>query len=311
MSDEENEGQGAQDFENRMLRDEVLADDIADVIAVWTGIPVSKLMETERERVLNMADKLRERVVGQDEAIEIVTDAIQRSRAGLNDPSKPIASLIFLGPTGVGKTELAKALSEFMFDTEDALIRLDMITDSKGNHVDFKNTIIIFTSNIGSQDIIELGGAEGDQALMKERVEHAMRAHFRPEFLNRVDSNVIFNSLGFENLRGIVVLETRRLENRLAERSMKMIITDEALDLLAEMGFDPIYGARPLKRTIQSELENNIALGILQGDYEDGDTIMIGVMDGQISIRKAYDWEAMDNSDMAEDADVSMSSGFY
>ncbi len=134
---------------------------------------------------------------------------------------------------------------------------------------------------------------------------------FRPEFLNRVDSNVIFNSLGFENLRGIVVLETRRLENRLAERSMKMIITDEALDLLAEMGFDPIYGARPLKRTIQRELENNIALGILQGDYEDGDTIMIGVMDGQISIRKAYDWEAMDGSDMAEDADVSMSSGFY
>mmetsp|Transcript_29982 Transcript_29982/g.59988 ORF Transcript_29982/g.59988 Transcript_29982/m.59988 type:complete len:1007 (+) Transcript_29982:237-3257(+) len=375
MSDEENDGQGVKDFEDRMLRDEVLADDIADVIAVWTGIPVSKLMETERERVLNMADKLRERVIGQDEAIEIVTDAIQRSRAGLNDPSKPIASLIFLGPTGVGKTELAKALSEFMFDTEDALIRLDMseymekhtvsrllgappgyvgydeggqltdavrrrpysvllfdemekahpdvfnimlqmlddgqVTDSKGNHVDFKNTIIIFTSNIGSQDIIDLGGAEGDQALMKERVEHAMRAHFRPEFLNRVDSNVIFNSLGFENLRGIVVLETRRLESRLAERSMKMIVTDEAYDLLAEMGFDPIYGARPLKRTIQRELENNIALGILQGDYEDGDTIMIGVMDGEINIRKAYDWEAMDSTDMAEDANVSMKSGFF
>ncbi|KAL7507802.1 hypothetical protein ACHAXN_008146 [Cyclotella atomus] len=343
------------DDSERMLRDEVVADDIADVISVWTGIPANKLLETERERVLTMADKLRERVVGQDEAIEVVTDAIQRSRAGMNDPSKPIASLIFLGPTGVGKTELAKALSEFMFDTEEAMIRLDMseymekhtvsrlvgappgyvqideggqltdavrrrpyavllfdemekahpdvynimlqllddgqVTDSKGNTVNFKNTIVIFTSNVGSQDIIDLGGSEGDQELMRQRVTDAMRAQFRPEFLNRIDENVIFNSLSKENLRGIVVLEAKRLESRLAERSMKMIITDDALDYLAEVGFDPVYGARPLKRALQKELENTMALGILNGEYSDGDTIMVGVLDGKINIRKALDYE--------------------
>jgi ATP-dependent Clp protease ATP-binding subunit ClpB len=353
LSEEESSVDG-EDTE-RMLRDEVLPDDIANVISVWTGIPTVKLMETERERVLTMADKLRERVVGQDEAIEVVTDAIQRSRAGMNDPSKPIASLIFLGPTGVGKTELAKALSEFMFDTEEAMIRLDMseymekhtvsrlvgappgyvgydeggqltdavrrrpyavllfdemekahpdvynimlqllddgqVTDSKGNTVNFKNTVVIFTSNVGSQDIIDLGGADGDQELMKQRVTEAMRAQFRPEFLNRIDENVIFNSLSQDNLRGIVALEAKRLESRLAERSMKMIITDDALNYLSEVGFDPVYGARPLKRTLQKELENNMALGILNGEYADGDTLMVGVLDGRINIRKALDYE--------------------
>eukprot|EP00581_Thalassiosira_minuscula_P008541 CAMPEP_0183703314 /NCGR_PEP_ID=MMETSP0737-20130205/1095_1 /TAXON_ID=385413 /ORGANISM="Thalassiosira miniscula, Strain CCMP1093" /LENGTH=935 /DNA_ID=CAMNT_0025930043 /DNA_START=475 /DNA_END=3282 /DNA_ORIENTATION=- len=371
------EGEGSQEEGEKMLRDEVVPDDIANVISVWTGIPSAKLMETERERVLTMADKLRERVVGQDEAIEIVTDAIQRSRAGMNDPSKPIASMIFLGPTGVGKTELAKALSEFMFDTEEAMIRLDMseymekhtvsrllgappgyvgydeggqltdavrrrpysvllfdemekahpdvfnvmlqllddgqVTDSKGTKVDFKNTIVIFTSNIGSQDIIDLGGADGDQALMKERVSIAMRDHFRPEFLNRIDENVIFNSLSKENLRGIVVLEAKRLESRLAEKSMKMIITEEALDYLAEAGFDAVYGARPLKRTIQKELENNIALGILSGEFADGDGIVVGVTDEGIQIRKAQPWEVADDGsgETLDAEEASFAEGFY
>jgi ATP-dependent Clp protease ATP-binding subunit ClpB len=292
----------------------------------------------------------------------------------MNDPSKPIASMIFLGPTGVGKTELAKALSEFMFDTEEAMIRLDMseymekhtvsrlvgappgyvgydeggqltdavrrrpysvllfdemekahpdvfnimlqllddgqVTDSKGTKVDFKNCIVLFTSNVGSEFITDLGGSEGDQALMRERVEGAMRDRFRPEFLNRIDENVIFNSLSRDNLRGIVVLEARRLESRLAERSMKMIVSEEALDLLADVGFDPAYGARPLKRTIQKQLENNIAIGILSGDFADGDTIMVGVLDGQINIRKAYDWEAVVDENESVDADASMMSGF-
>jgi len=373
----EEAGEGVTEEFEKMLRDEVTPDDIANVIAVWTGIPSAKLMETERDRVLTMADKLRERVVGQDEAIEIVTDAIQRSRAGMNDPSKPIASMIFLGPTGVGKTELAKALSEFMFDTEEAMIRLDMseymekhtvsrllgappgyvgydeggqltdavrrrpysvllfdemekahpdvlnvmlqmlddgqVTDSKGTKVDFKNTIIIFTSNIGSKDIIDLGGANGDQALMKDRVDTAMRDHFRPEFLNRIDENVIFNSLSRDNLRGIVVLEVKRLESRLAEKSMKMIVSDEAFDFLAEAGFDAVYGARPLKRTIQKELENNIALGILSGEYADGDSIVVGVMEGGIQIRKAQPWEVVvDGSGETSDAEeTSFAGGFY
>lgn len=369
---------GSEDKGEPMLRDEVVPDDIANVISVWTGIPSAKLMETERERVLTMADKLGERVMGQGEAIEIVTDAIQRSRAGMNDPSKPIASMIFLGPTGVGKTELAKALSDFMFDTEEAMIRLDMseymekhtvsrlvgappgyvgydeggqltdavrrrpysvllfdemekahpdvfnimlqllddgqVTDSKGTKVDFKNCIVIFTSNIGSKDIIDLGGADGDQELMKERVTNAMRANFRPEFLNRIDENVIFNSLSKENLRGIVVLEAKRLESRLAEKSMSMIVSEEALDYLAELGFDPVYGARPLKRTLQKELENNMALGILSGEYAEGDTIMVGVSNEGIHMRKAQPWEEVavdgsgETSDTEEEAFVE---GFY
>ncbi|KAL3766572.1 hypothetical protein ACHAW5_003875 [Stephanodiscus triporus] len=359
-----------------MLRDEVMPDDIANIISVWTGIPSAKLLDAERDRVLNMADKLRERVVGQDQAIEIVTDAIQRSRAGMNDPSKPIASMIFLGPTGVGKTELAKALAEFMFDTEEAMIRLDMseymekhtvsrllgappgyvgydeggqltdavrrrpysvllfdemekahpdvfnvmlqllddgqVTDSKGTKVDFKNCIVIFTSNIGSKDIMELGGNPRDQALMRERVTSAMRANFRPEFLNRIDENVIFNSLSKENLRGIVILEAKRLESRLAEKSMKMIVSEEALDFLVEVGFDSVYGARPLKRTIQKQLENNMALGILSGEYSDGDTIMVGVVNERIHIRKAQPWEvAIDGSAETSDVEESFAGGFY
>mmetsp|Transcript_5935 Transcript_5935/g.9153 ORF Transcript_5935/g.9153 Transcript_5935/m.9153 type:complete len:986 (+) Transcript_5935:179-3136(+) len=338
--------------EEKMLRDEVVADDIANVVAVWTGIPPNKLLESERERILTMGDVLKDRVIGQDMAIESITEAVQRSRAGLNDPSKPIASFMFLGPTGVGKTELCKALADFMFDTEEALVRFDMseymekhtvsrligsppgyvgydeggqltdavkrkpysvllfdevekahpdvfnimlqllddgrLTDSKGNTVNFRNCIVIFTSNIGSQDILDLNGSSeiGDQEIMRSRVTKAMRDHFKPEFLNRIDEQVIFNSLTKDNLRGIVAIEAMRLEKRLGDRDMKMVMTESALDYLADIGFDPVYGARPLKRAIQRELETVVARGILSGDYTDGDTIKIDAINGQVQVTK-------------------------
>ena len=210
--------------------------------------------------------------VGYDEGGQL-TDAVRR---------RPYAVLLF--------DEMEKAHPD-VYNIMLQLLDDGQVTDSKGNTVNFKNTVVIFTSNVGSQDIIDLGGADGDQELMKQRVTEAMRAKFRPEFLNRIDENVIFNSLSQNNLRGIVALEAKRLESRLAERSMKMIITDDALDYLSEVGFDPVYGARPLKRTLQKQLENNMALGILNGEYADGDTIMVGVLDGEINIRKALDYE--------------------
>ena len=342
---------------SRMLKDEVTADDIANVVAIWTGIPPQRMLEAESDRILSMSEKLADRVVGQPEAISFVTEAIQRSRAGLNDPTKPIASLIFLGPTGVGKTELAKALSEFMFDTEEAMIRIDMseymekhtisrlvgappgyigydeggqltdavrrkpysvilfdemekahpdvfnimlqmlddgrVTDSKGNVVNFRNCVIIFTSNVGSQDIIDLSGSSeiGDQEIMKERVTNAMKAQFKPEFLNRIDEFVVFNSLSRNDLRSIVKLEAQRLEKRLEDRKMKMSLSEAVLDYLADVGFDPVYGARPLKRTLQRELETTIAKGILKGDYTDGDTVVVDVVNNRIEVRKAIDVE--------------------
>lgn len=346
------EAQDDNESGERMLRDEVVADDIANVVAIWTGIPPNKLLETERDRILNMAENLKERVIGQDDAIEVITEAVQRSRAGLNDPSKPIASLIFLGPTGVGKTELCKALSEFMFDDQEALVRFDMseymekhtvsrllgappgyvgydeggqltdavrrkpysvllfdemekahpdvfnimlqllddgrLTDSKGNAVNFRNTIVIFTSNIGSQDILDLTGDDASQKEeMIRRVTQAMKDNFRPEFLNRIDEHVIFNSLGKKELRGIVKIEIKRLEKRLADRDISLALTPAALDFLADVGFDPVYGARPLKRTIQRELETVIARGILGGEYGDGDSILVDVAMERLDIRKA------------------------
>jgi len=338
-----------------MLRDEVVAEDIANVVAVWTGIPSDKLLGSERDKVLTMADTLKKRVIGQDQAIEVVTEAVQRSRAGLNDPTKPIASMIFMGPTGVGKTELCKALSDFMFDSEDALIRIDMseymekhtvsrlvgappgyvgydeggqltdavrrkpysvllfdeiekahpdvfnimlqllddgrLTDSKGTTVNFRNTICIFTSNIGSQDILNLNGSSdaAAQEEMKSRVTDAMRAHFKPEFLNRIDEHVVFNSLDKKALREIVKLEARRLEKRLEDKEIKLVLKDSALDYLADVGFDPVYGARPLKRTLQRELETVIARGILGGNYGDGDTIIVEVLNERLNIQKAID----------------------
>ncbi|MDS3862195.1 ATP-dependent chaperone ClpB [Thermosynechococcaceae cyanobacterium BACA0444] len=328
---------------NSLLRDEVTESDIAEIISKWTGIPISKLVESEMQKLLNLEAELHQRVVGQDEAVTAVADAIQRSRAGLSDPNRPIASFIFLGPTGVGKTELAKALAAYLFDTEEAMVRIDMseymekhavsrligappgyvgydeggqlteairrrpyavvlfdeiekahpdvfnvflqilddgrVTDAQGRTVDFKNTILIMTSNIGSQFILDVAGDDTRYGEMRERVVDSMRAHFRPEFLNRVDEFIIFHSLKKEQLREIIKIQVNRLEKRLQDRKMSLNLTPEALDFLAEVGYDPVYGARPLKRAIQQQLETQIAKGILRGDYHDGDTIQVTVGD--------------------------------
>ncbi|AFY62146.1 ATP-dependent chaperone ClpB [Synechococcus sp. PCC 6312] len=326
-----------------LLRDEVTESDIAEIISKWTGIPISKLVESEMQKLLNLEAELHQRVVGQDEAVTAVADAIQRSRAGLSDPNRPIASFIFLGPTGVGKTELAKALAAYLFDTEEAMVRIDMseymekhavsrligappgyvgydeggqlteairrrpyavvlfdeiekahpdvfnvflqilddgrVTDAQGRTVDFKNTILIMTSNIGSQYILDVAGDDSRYGEMRERVMEAMRTHFRPEFLNRVDEFIIFHSLKKAQLREIIKIQVQRLETRLQDRKMSLNLTPEALDFLAEVGYDPVYGARPLKRAIQQQLETQIAKGILRGDYHDGDTIQVTVGD--------------------------------
>jgi len=332
------------------LREEVSEEDIAEIIAKWTGIPVSKLVESEREKLLHLEDELHKRVVGQDEAVTAVAEAIQRSRAGLSDPNRPIASFIFLGPTGVGKTELAKALAAYLFDTEDAMVRIDMseymekhavsrlvgappgyvgyeeggqlseairrrpyavilfdeiekahadvfnillqvlddgrITDSQGRTVDFKNTVIIMTSNIGSQYILDVAGDDAQYQEMRLRVTEALRAHFRPEFLNRVDEMIIFHSLLKEQLRTIVQLQAIRLEKRLEERKMTLKLSEAALDFIVEVGYDPVYGARPLKRAIQKELETPIAKRILQGAFQDGNTIFVDVENERLTFKQ-------------------------
>jgi ATP-dependent Clp protease ATP-binding subunit ClpB len=340
-----------------MLRDEVTADDVAKIVSASTGIPVSSLMATERERLLSMESILAKRVVGQTEAVRVVSEAIQRSRAGLSDPTKPIASLVFLGPTGVGKTELCKALAEFMFNSEDAMVRIDMseymdkhsvsrligsppgyvgydeggqlteavrrkpysvvlfdemekahpdvlnlmlqmlddgrVTDSHGNTVSFRNTVIIFTSNVGSSAILGLGddleaGAVVDRSKMRKLVEEAMRSHFKPEFLNRIDETVIFESLSKRDLRGIVGLEINRVEKRLADKGITLKASEKALDILAEKGYDGVYGARPLKRVIQRDVERHVAKMVLEGGVQDGEALLIEAgEDGEVVVRKA------------------------
>ena len=324
-----------------LLRKEVTEADIAEIISKWTGIPLSKLVESEMQKLLQLEDELHRRVVGQDEAVTAVADAIQRSRAGLADPNRPTASFIFLGPTGVGKTELAKALAVYLFDTEESMVRIDMseymekhsvsrligappgyvgyeeggqlteavrrrpfsvilfdeiekahpdvfnvmlqilddgrVTDSQGRKVDFKNSIIIMTSNIGSQYILDLAGDDTQYEEMRSRVMDAMRSSFRPEFLNRIDEIIIFHSLNKSELREIVKLQVQRLEKRLSDRKMSLKLSDAALDFLAEVGFDPVFGARPLKRAIQRELETQIAKSILRSEFSEGDTIFVDV----------------------------------
>lgn len=333
-----------------LLREEVSEEDIAEIIAKWTGIPVSKLVESERDKLLHLEDELHKRVVGQDEAVTAVAEAIQRSRAGLSDPNRPIASFIFLGPTGVGKTELAKALAAYLFDTEEAMVRIDMseymekhavsrlvgappgyvgyeeggqlseairrrpyavilfdeiekahsdvfnillqvlddgrITDSQGRTIDFKNTVIIMTSNIGSQFILDVAGDDDQYQEMRLRVTEALRAHFRPEFLNRVDEMIIFHSLLKAQLRNIVKIQAIRLEKRLEERKMTLKLSDAALDFIVEVGYDPVYGARPLKRAIQKELETPIAKRILQGAFQDGNTIFVDVENERLAFKQ-------------------------
>jgi ATP-dependent Clp protease ATP-binding subunit ClpB len=332
-----------------LLREEVEESDIAEIISKWTGIPISKLVESEKAKLLNLEEQLHERVIGQNEAVIAVSDAIQRSRAGLADPNRPTASFIFLGPTGVGKTELAKALAGILFDTEDAIVRIDMseymekhtvsrlmgappgyvgyeeggqlteairrrpysvvlfdeiekahpdvfnvmlqilddgrLTDSQGRTVDFTNTIIIMTSNIGSQYILDLAGDNSKYDEMRSRVMDAMRGNFRPEFLNRIDEIIIFHSLEKSELRNIVKIQIQRLKQRLDEQKMGLKMSDTALDFLAEIGYDPVYGARPLKRAIQRYLETAIAKAILKGEFKDGDTIFVDVEDERLSLK--------------------------
>ncbi|MFH1150082.1 MAG: ATP-dependent chaperone ClpB [Actinomycetota bacterium] len=334
--------------DRRMLKEEVDEEDVAEVVAKWTGIPVSRLMEGEVQKLITMEDRLRERVVGQDAAIEKVSNAIRRARAGLQDPNRPIGSFIFLGPTGVGKTELARALAEFLFDNERAMVRLDMseymekhtvsrligappgyvgyeeggqlteavrrrpytvvllderekahddgfnillqvmedgrLSVGHGRTVDFKNAVVIMTSNIGSQSLESAGAGRQE---MEARVLEAMRARFRPEFLNRVDEILVFNALTREDIRKIVDIQVGLLESRLSDRKIDIELTDEAKDLLADRGFDPVYGARPLKRVIQRDIQDVLALKILQGEVVEGDTVVVGVRDSQITFETA------------------------
>ena len=327
--------------EKTLLREEVSEDDIAEVIAKWTGIPVARLVQSEMEKLLQLEDDLHQRVIGQDEAVTAVADAIQRSRAGLSDPNRPIASFLFLGPTGVGKTELSKALANRLFDSDDAMVRIDMseymekhtvsrligappgyvgyeaggqlteavrrrpyavilfdevekahpdvfnvmlqilddgrVTDGQGRTVDFTNTVLILTSNIGSQSILELAGNPDRHGEMERRVNEALRGHFRPEFLNRLDDQIIFRSLDRQELRQIVSLQVERLRQRLEERKLDLQLSESASDWLANVGYDPVYGARPLKRAIQRELETPIAKAILGGRFSEGQRISVEV----------------------------------
>jgi ATP-dependent Clp protease ATP-binding subunit ClpB len=332
----------------RMLKEEVDEEDIAQVVSKWTGIPVAKMLEGEVDRLIRMEEILGQRVIGQETAIQAVAATVRRSRAGIQEAGRPIGSFIFLGPTGVGKTELARALAEFLFDDEKAMVRLDMseymekhtvsrligappgyvgyeeggqlteavkrrpysivlldeiekahadvfnvllqiledgrLTDGKGRTVDFKNTIVIMTSNLGSQAIKELGR---DYEAMEKEVRQVLEAHFRPEFLNRVDEVIIFRSLGKEAILEIVGLQLDLLAKRLAERKIGLDVSKEAKELLAERGFDPVYGARPLKRVIQREVQNPLAMKILAGEFGEGDTAAIGVdKAGELAFRK-------------------------
>ena len=340
----------AENTETTLLRNNVTDEEVAEIVSKWTGIPVSKMLEGEKDKLLQMESVIQERVVGQEEAVTSVANAIRRSRAGLSDPNRPIGSFLFLGPTGVGKTELTKALANFLFDTDDAMVRLDMsefmekhsvarligappgyvgydeggylteavrrrpysvilldevekahpdvfnvllqvlddgrLTDGQGRTVDFRNTVIVMTSNLGSQRIQELSG-EANYDAMKEAVMDIVGQHFRPEFLNRVDDAVVFHPLGREHIRLIVDIQLGYLHERLAGRDMKIILSDAARDRLAEAGFDPVYGARPLKRAIQQQVENPLAQEILQGRFKPGDTIEVGVAEDHLEFQNA------------------------
>ena len=347
----EEESKRLQDLQKdkKMLKEEVDEEDISEIVSKWTGIPVSRMMEGEVEKLVKMEERLRQRVVGQDHVIEAVSNAVRRARAGLQDPDRPLGSFIFLGPTGVGKTELARALAEFLFDDEKAMARIDMsefmerhsvarligappgyvgyeeggyltetirrkpysvilfdeiekahqdvfnlllqilddgrLTDGKGRTVDFKNTVIIMTSNIGSQWIRDLADNPDE---MRRRITEALQGHFRPEFLNRVDETIIFNSLGMDEIKQIVELQLDELKARMKERKLDMVLSDGAKEYLAKEGFDPAYGARPLRRTIEKQVQNPLALKLLEGEFTEGDTIKVDLdkKTGQLTFSK-------------------------
>ncbi|NCW02009.1 MAG: AAA family ATPase, partial [Betaproteobacteria bacterium] len=344
-ADAEQDTAGKKDTRPRLLRTAVGAEEIAELVSAATGIPVSKMMQGEREKLLNMESVLHRRVVGQDEAVRLVSDAIRRSRAGLSDPRKPYGSFLFLGPTGVGKTELTKALAGFLFDSEDHLIRLDMsefmekhsvarligappgyvgyeeggylteairrkpyavilfdeiekahpdvfnillqvlddgrLTDGQGRTIDFRNTVIVMTSNLGSQDLQRYAAEGKDPEDIRDAVLHEVRRHFRPEFVNRIDEMVVFHPLDARHIESIATVQLGLLEARLAAREMAMTVSDEALRALAKAGFDPLYGARPLKRAIQQFIENPVARLVLEGRYGAGDVIPVDFRNGQ------------------------------
>jgi ATP-dependent Clp protease ATP-binding subunit ClpB len=325
--------------EEKMLKEEVDEEDVAEVVSKWTGIPVSKMLEGDVEKLIHMEERLRQRVVGQEEAITAVSNAVRRARAGLQDPNRPIGSFIFMGPTGVGKTELARSLAEFLFDDEQAMVRIDMsefmekhsvarligappgyvgyeeggflteavrrrpysivlmdeiekahpevfnillqilddgrLTDGHGRTVDFKNTVIIMTSNIGSQWIVDLG--ERDYEEMRRRVMEAVRAQFKPEFLNRIDELIIFHGLGLKEIKAIVEIQMKRLQKRLSEKRIHLELSDKSKEWIAKEGFDSAYGARPLKRVIQKEIQDKLAIKILEGRFKEGDTVTVDV----------------------------------
>jgi ATP-dependent Clp protease ATP-binding subunit ClpB len=345
------------------LKEEVDAEDIAQVVSSWTSIPVSRLLEGEREKLVKMEDRLHRRVVGQDEAIRAVANAVRRARAGLQDPNRPIGSFIFLGPTGVGKTELARALAEFLFDDEDNMIRVDMseyqerhtvarligappgyvgydeggqlteavrrkpysvvlfdeiekahpevfnallqllddgrLTDGHGRTVDFKNTVVIMTSNIGSHAIMELG-IEAAQA----KVMEALRQHFSPEFLNRIDDIVVFHSLSRDDLAHIVDIQLARLRDLLSERKLALVLTDAARRFLAERGYDPVFGARPLKRAIQRYLQDPLALALLEGEFGEGDTVQVDAAGDDLAFRRIAAAPEMAEAQPADETEV-------
>jgi ATP-dependent Clp protease ATP-binding subunit ClpB len=326
-----------------MLKEEVDEEDVAEVVAKWTGVPVSKMLEGEMQKLVTMEERLRNRVIGQDEALTAVANAVRRARAGLQDPNRPIGSFIFLGPTGVGKTETARALAEFLFDDERAMVRLDMseymekhavarmigappgyigyeeggqlteavrrrpysvilfdeiekahpdvfnvllqilddgrLTDSKGRTVDFKNTVLIMTSNLGSR---EIQAAEGDEKQVREAVVQELRLHFKPEFLNRIDDIVIFQQLSREQITQIIDVQLERLRGMLAERNITLELDSSARDILAREGYDPMYGARPLKRAIQTLIQNPLAVKLLRGEILPGQTVHVSADGDQL-----------------------------
>jgi ATP-dependent Clp protease ATP-binding subunit ClpB len=344
----------AEQTEKTLLRNKVGEEEIAEVVSKWTGIPVSKMLEGEKDKLLRMEESLAKRVVGQNEAVTAVADAIRRSRAGLSDPNRPNGSFLFLGPTGVGKTELCKALAEFLFDTEEAMVRIDMsefmekhsvarligappgyvgyeeggyltelvrrrpysvilldevekahpdvfnvllqvlddgrLTDGQGRTVDFRNTVIIMTSNLGSHAIQEMAGEDQgplQYAKMKAAVMATVQQHFRPEFINRVDDIVVFHPLGRSQLRSIVDIQLSHLRKRLADRDIQLDLDDSARDLLGEAGFDPVYGARPLKRAIQNQVENPLAQRILRGEFGPGAKVKVSAKAGDLVFSKS------------------------
>ena len=340
----------AESQERTLVRNKVTEEEVAEVVSKWTGIPVSKMLEGEKDKLLRMEESLQRRVVGQAEAVAIVANAIRRSRAGLSDPNRPSGSFMFLGPTGVGKTELTKALAEFLFDSEESMVRIDMsefmeqhsvarligappgyvgyeegghlteavrrrpysvilldeiekahpdvfnvllqvlddgrLTDGHGRTVNFRNTVIVMTSNLGSQRIQDMAG-EANYERMKSAVMEVVAQHFRPEFINRVDDTVVFHPLGRAEIRRIVDLQVGRLRQRLADRDLLLKISDDAMDRLAEAGFDPVYGARPLKRAIQQQVENPLAQQILAGEFVPGDTIEVAVEADRLAFKRA------------------------